>query len=142
MSKKRISDLEQQIEALIGNHVAELRRMAEAAVARAFCRASASGPGTGTPRRSGPRRTPTEMSALGERLYAAICAHPGAAMNTLAAELGATPRQLHRPVTTLRRAGRVRSVGQRQQTRYFPMTAKLAGRRSQAAAGESANSDG
>jgi len=68
------------------------------------------------------------MSALGERLYGAIVAHPGAAMNTLAAELGATPRQLNRPATTLRRQGRVRSVGQRQATRYFPMTAKAAGR--------------
>ena len=81
------------------------------------------------------------MSALSERLYAAICAHPGAAMCVLAAEVGATARELNRPATQLRRAGRVRSVGQRQSTRYFPMATKPAARRSQAAA-ESANSVG
>ena len=138
----RIGDLEQQIESLVQQHVAALRRTAEAAVARAFSRAGLPSRQSVMAPKSGVRRAPAEMSALGERLYAALCAHPGAAMNTLAAELGATPRQLHRPVATLRRAGRVRSVGQRQATRYFPMTAKSAGRRSQAAAGESANSDG
>jgi hypothetical protein len=124
MSKTRIGDLEQQIESLVRDHVAALRRTAEAAVARAFSRASATGRRSGTPRRSGPRRAPAELSALSERLYAAICAHPGAAMSTLAAELGATPRELTRPAMQLRRAGRVRSVGQRQATRYFPMAAK------------------
>jgi hypothetical protein len=34
------------------------------------------------------------MSALAERLYAVIGAHPGAAMTTLAADLGASPREL------------------------------------------------
>ena len=128
MSKTRIGDLEQQIESLVRDHVAAIRRTAEAAVARAFLRASAPGRRSGTPRRSGPRRAPAELVALGERLYAAICAHPGAAMSALAAELGATPGQLNRPATQLRRAGRVRSVGQRQATRYFPMAAKSAGR--------------
>jgi len=130
MSKTRIGDLEQQIEALVRDHVAELRRTAEAAVARAFSRTGAGTPDrrSRTPRTSGPRRASAEMSALGERLYEAISAHPGAAISTLAAQLGATPRQLNRPAATLRRQGRVRSVGQRQATRYFPMTAKSAGR--------------
>ena len=128
MSKTKIGDLEQQIESLVREHVAALRRTAEAAVARAFSQASVPSRRSVTARTSGARRAPAEMSALGERLYAAVCAHPGAAMNTLAAELGATPRQLNRPAMTLRRQGRVRSVGQRQATRYFPMTAKSAGR--------------
>ena len=42
-------------------------------------------------------------------------------MAVLAAEIGSSPRELNRPVTQLRSAGQVRSVGQRHLTRYFPM---------------------
>lgn len=66
------------------------------------------------------------MAGLSDRLYAAICANPGALMTVLSAHVGATPRELNRPALILKRAGRVRSVGQRQQTRYFPMAAKSA----------------
>jgi len=38
----------------------------------------------------------------------------------IAPTVGATPRELRRPSLLLRRAGRVRSVGQRHATRYFP----------------------
>jgi hypothetical protein len=65
------------------------------------------------------------MAGLSERLYAAVCAHPGAVMTVLAAHVGATPRELNRPALILKRAGRVRSVGQRAHTRYFPMPTKL-----------------
>ena len=97
-------------------------------MARAFSGAGTVGQRAASTRTSGPRRAPAELSALSERLYAAICAHPGAAMGVLAAEIGATPRDLNRPATQLRRAGRVRSVGQRQSTRYFPMATKPAAR--------------
>ncbi len=43
-------------------------------------------------------------------------------MAVLAPAVGATPRELHRPMATLKRDGRVRSVGQRHQTRYYPTT--------------------
>jgi hypothetical protein len=66
------------------------------------------------------RRTPAEVAELGERFYEVLCAHPGEAMVILAAKVGATPRELHRSVTLLKRAGRVRSVGQRGAMRYFP----------------------
>jgi len=42
-------------------------------------------------------------------------------MAVLAADLGATPRELHRAVAGLKQAGRVRAVGQRAHTRYFPL---------------------
>jgi hypothetical protein len=61
------------------------------------------------------------MEALEERLYEAIRRHPGETMAVISPAVGATPRALNRPATTLRRTGRVRSVGQRQYTRYFPM---------------------
>ena len=74
-----------------------------------------------------PRRTPEELSALGERLYSAICAKPGETMTVLATQLGTTPRRLERPVARLKRAGRVRSVGERSQTRYFPLVGDATG---------------
>jgi hypothetical protein len=130
MSTAKIGDLEIQIEELVREHVAALRRAAASAVERAFVQASSrrSSGSRGTPKafEAGSRRAPEEVAALGERLYAAISAHPGAAMSRLAAEVGATPRELNRPATLLRRAGRVRTVGQRQSTRYFPMSAKTA----------------
>lgn len=66
------------------------------------------------------RRTSADVAELGERFYEVLCAHPGEAMVVLAAKLGATPRELHRSVMLLKRAGRVRSVGQRGAMRYFP----------------------
>src|SRR5690606_1202889 len=68
------------------------------------------------------RRAPAEVSAVGERLYQAVCAHPGESMATLAKELEMAPRELQRPMALLREAGRVRCVGQRHLMRYFPRT--------------------
>lgn len=133
MNTSKIGNLEIQIEELVRGHIAELRAGAAAAVERAFARAAAHGRRAGraaasAPRASGQRRPPQEMAALAERLYAVVCAHPGAAMTVLAAELSTRPRELNRPALLLKRAGRVRTVGQRQGTRYFPM--KAAGTRS------------
>ena len=74
---------------------------------------------TGTSR----RRASADIEALGERFYRAVCKRPGETMAVLAAELGSSPQELNRPMTQLKRQGRVRSVGQRQFTRYFPLTA-------------------
>lgn len=67
------------------------------------------------------RRAPSEVAELSERFYTVLCRHPGATMAVLAPKVGASPRELHRPVALLKRAGRVRSAGQRQWTTYFPM---------------------
>ncbi len=66
------------------------------------------------------------MARLGERLYETVCAKPGETMAVLAADLGATPRELWRPMSQLKRDGRVRSVGARSFTRYFPMANEAA----------------
>ena len=68
-----------------------------------------------------PRRSRKELAALEERLYQAICSHPGETMAVIAPAVGATGRELNLPATSLRNKDRVRSVGQRQYTRYFPM---------------------
>jgi hypothetical protein len=100
-------DFSKRIEQLVAEHIAATRVAMQAAVDRAFAIAlapSASQRPTATPpttgpsrsRRTGPRRAADEIGALGERLYEAVYRTPG-------------------------ETGRIRSVGTRQATRYFPM---------------------
>lgn len=116
-------ELGQRIERLVQDHIAAIHRTAQEALARAFA------PRARTPERAvpsshaprlGKRRAPAEVSAVGERLYQVVCTNPGEAMAVLAREVGASARELQRPMALLKQAGRVRSVGQRSSTRYFP----------------------
>ncbi len=103
MTTTHLGTLQDQIERLVREHIVASRRAVAAAVERAF------GSAIGAPQKKrtrevpakageGRRRPPEEVAALGERLYRAICAHPGAAMTTLAAHVGATARELNRPL--------------------------------------------
>jgi hypothetical protein len=134
-----IDDLGRRIEQLVAEHIAAARKVAQEAVARALGAATHHVPAMvpvrplrrpAQPRaatsRTQARRPPEEVAALGERLYEAVCAHPGMGMAMLSKEVGAGVRALHRPMTLLRRAGRIRSVGTRRLTRYFPMVAAVA----------------
>jgi hypothetical protein len=131
--------LAEQIEQLVRDHLAANRAAVAAAVERAFAGANAVAGSDARPSRAtsadarpkarararakpAPRRAVEEVVALGERFYAALCRSPGEPMTTLAPQVGASPRALQVAVTRLKRAGRVRAVGQRQGTRYFPMT--------------------
>jgi len=117
-------DLGKRIERLVAEHLAASRRAAQDALERAFA------PAVGVPaapsRQSrstevGKRRASADVAALGERFYRAVCSKPGETMTVLAPEVGASARELHLPVMLLRRAGRVRAVGHRSSTRYFPL---------------------
>jgi hypothetical protein len=115
--------LSEQIEQLVRAHLEAMRREVAEAVARALSPSpsvartkSARPQSTGT----GGRRAPTELVALAEQLYELVAAQPGETMAVLAPAMGATPREMERPMKALRRAGRVRTVGQRHQTRYYP----------------------
>jgi hypothetical protein len=66
------------------------------------------------------------MTAASERLYQAVCAKPGASKAVLAAEVGLLARELDRPMGHLKNTGKVRSVGQRHLTRYFPLVGEVA----------------
>ena len=122
---KSHQDLAERIERLVQEHIESTRSAAKQAVERAFL-------GTGASPRRAPRssktsdarkrRASSEVAALGERLYKAVCATPGAPMTVLSKQLGASARELHRPMSQLKRSGRVRSVGERHATRYFPRT--------------------
>ena len=124
-------ELAQQIEQLVREHITISRALAKAAVERAFAAAieAEAEPAPPPPRartktRPGRRRSPAELAALGERFYAAVCKQPGETMTVLAGQVRATAGELHVPVAQLKRAGRVRSAGQRSQTRYFPLISK------------------
>lgn len=116
-------DLGQRIEQLIQEHFAASRVLAQEAVARGFATASRppSGPSRRTRGSPEKKRPSADIAALGERFYKAVCAKPGETMTVLAPDVGASARELQRSVTLLRRANRVRSVGSRHLTRYFPM---------------------
>jgi len=117
-------DLGKRIERLVAEHISASRKAAENAVERAFASA-ASTPAVASRRAKstevGKRRASGDLAALGERFYRAVCAKPGQTMTVLAPEVGASARELHRPIMLLRRAGRVRAVGHRSSTRYFPL---------------------
>lgn len=124
-------DLADGIERLVRDYISTIRIAAQGAVERAVTSRTGgkSAPSASTksrpesaPRsRQGARRSAEEIGALGERLYEAVCRTPGETMTVLAPRIGATARELNRPVIVLRRAGRIRSVGTKHQTRYFPM---------------------
>jgi len=123
----RIETLSAQIEHLVRAHIEATHREAAEAVARAFSATSAATRRSAASKPSGTavrRRAASELSVLGERLYEAVCAQPGETMAVLAPELGSSPRELHRPMAALKEAGRVRSVGQRSHTRYYPTVAR------------------
>jgi hypothetical protein len=116
--------LEAKIEELVRAEMVGIRASVAAAVDRALATVGGDRP-VPTRRRArsqtmSTRRTPEEVAELGERFAAAVAAMPGETMTTIAPQVGATPRELQLPVTGLKRAGRVRSVGKRQYTKYFP----------------------
>jgi hypothetical protein len=123
-----IEDLGQRIERLVQEHIAASRKAAQAAVERAFASATRAPIGTPppVPRLPGKKRASEQIAVLGERFFEAVSAKPGETMTVLAAEVGVSARELHRSVTLLRRAGRVRAVGSRHLTRYFPMANRTA----------------
>ena len=119
--------LEKRIEQLVREHIAVVRAGAEAAVARAFAESTGRSSKSPAPKAKPPaqrapyqRRTAEAVADLAERLCAAVHATPGETMTQLAAQVGATPSELSVPVDRLQREGRLRSVGKRQHTRYFP----------------------
>lgn len=67
-----------------------------------------------------PRRTPEQLQGLMDSVYQMLCGTPGQTMAALAEQVGSIPVKLQVPMARLKAEGLVRSVGQRQSTRYFP----------------------
>lgn len=131
---KSPEELTKQIEQLVAQYVAESRRAVRDAVERAFGTSPSSsriGKTGASPKVSRKacerRRQPEEVAQLGERLLELVRARPGESMVAFATELQLGVRELQRPMLQLKRDGRVRSVGQKQQMRYFPALGKAVG---------------
>jgi hypothetical protein len=125
-------ELGERIERVVREYISDSQIAAQAAMARAF--ASQAGPHprrirsqTPMPPRSGRnRRAPAQVVALAEHFYQAEGEHPGEKMAVLSGLVGSTARELHLSVTALKSAGRLRSVGSRNATRYFPLLGQAA----------------
>jgi len=134
MTALDISVLEASVEALIQQQVASYEEQLREALAGVLSKTRRERPrGRATKsdaasKRSapGPRRVPEELEALAERFFAAVEATPGETMLTLAGSLGLRSKELERPVLRLKKAGRIKTVGERNWTRYFAMTPRAA----------------
>jgi hypothetical protein len=115
--------LVRQIEGAVAEFITAGQAATQQAIARTFGQVSELPVATTTVKRRklGKRRSADEVAQLSESLYRAIAARPGAAMTELAADVGQTPMTLQIAVAQLRRQKQIRSAGQRQFTRYFPL---------------------
>lgn len=129
-------ELGDAIESLVASYIESVRDAAEQAVARGLVSREASkrrpSPATHTTSATSrsttpPRRTATELEDVCDALSERVRAQPGASMVELAEQMGADAGSLGRPMAKLRAAGRVRTVGQRHLTRYYPTVVRAAG---------------
>lgn len=114
------------IESLIGSYMDGVRVAAQQAVERAVRGTVAEGQprrqkqgGTDPATRMSRRAAPT-LAEMCNTLSEVVRANPGASMVTIAEKMGAKSVDLQWPMAKLKSAGRVRSVGQRSMTRYYP----------------------
>jgi hypothetical protein len=131
-----MKDLEQLIHEEMAGAAERVMRLSRSAAVAAFeqsfaClvghrQVQAAAPhSTKKPRRS-PSRSPvpprsrTEIDELSRRLLEAVRAEPGQTMAALAPRLQVDTSQLQVPAARLKKASRVKTVGQRQFTCYFP----------------------
>ena len=121
-------ELAQAIQSLVAEYVEAGQQAATRAVEEAFAGGRAGRrqvrAASSVRRRSAAasprRRTQAELVALTERLFDTVRSSPGEGMARFAEQLGVSSAELQYPMNRLRNAGRVRSVGERYQTRYFP----------------------
>ena len=120
--------LEGQISEALSAYLVAGERIARAAVERAL---GGGGLATAVPAKKPrsnravySRRSGEEIARLCDELCAAVLAHPGESMATLAEQLGEPPSRLTTVVARLKQQGRIRTAGSRQFTRYFPATTR------------------
>ena len=119
MTTKKPETLETKIEQMVREHLVAQEVAAKAAVERAFSLSALVKPSA--PRRAAKYRSRESIAELAERLYEAICASPGETMTVIAVRVGEAARVLKQPMMRLKETGRVRSAGERNFKRYFPM---------------------
>jgi DNA-binding transcriptional ArsR family regulator len=123
-STAKPEDLGEQVEQLVQAHLRACESAASAALRRAFSDTACPPSSRRRTSTAAPtsKRSVAQVAALSERLYEMICNHPGESIAVLAEHLDVSARALGSPMRRLRRAGLVKSVGNRHNTRYFPRT--------------------
>ena len=128
MTTINITALEASVEALIQQQLAAYEVQLREALARALHAQArpSSRRRTGVKPKAAvaspaQRRSPEELGALGERFFATVESAPGETMAVLARTLRVGSKQLERAVMGLKKTGRIRTVGERSQMRYYPM---------------------
>lgn len=122
------------IETLIGSYMDGVREAAQQAVDRALTRTAGGGrtSRSRSKKASAPsatrasRRTAAELDEICDGLCETVRTRPGATMAELAEQMGAQALRLQRPMARLKSTGRVRRVGQRHLTRYYPAVVRTA----------------
>jgi H2-forming N5,N10-methylenetetrahydromethanopterin dehydrogenase-like enzyme len=109
--------IDEQVEALLGNLNALVGELATEAIAQRMVKPSAKR----QRRRSEIHRTPEQIAAVVEELYAHVCRRPGETMATISSAMKYSARELAFPMRKLITTGRVKKTGQRQFVRYFPV---------------------
>ena len=109
--------IEEQVDVFVGN----LQQLVRDAAVDAIGRAMNGKARPKKPRQASERRTREQIAELTESLYRAICTNPGASMRAIGKSIAREPRELSLPAHRLIREGRVKTTGQRDQTRYFPV---------------------
>lgn len=122
------TQIEERINVMVGEVLVLLRRVANDAINNALSGTAATvgsgaAPERGKQRVSKPqaKRSPAELKDLSERLYQKIDEQPGQGMAVYAEALAVAARDLGVVMRRLKKDGRVRTVGERDRTRYFPM---------------------
>ena len=127
-----MSSIERELGDEISKAVGQFFAASHTAAIKAIDQAFDQGRGTGRtsrpasrPKTAGvvtvPRRTSEEIAVLKKRLYEIVCERPGEAIVVLAKQITSTPKELQVPIARLKAEGLLKTVGQRQAMRYFPL---------------------
>ena len=124
-----MKNIESRLNDIIESAVEQMKTVCHAALVagadRSFGASVAARRTVSTPRATSrmqtPRRTPEEITELAQRFLGMVQTEPGQTMSALAPKLDMPPTQLQVPVAYLKKAGKLKTAGQRSFKRYFPV---------------------
>ena len=139
--RRTMKTLDELIEAEVSIAVERIVRLSRGAAIAAFERqfsARTAVAGLGAPpepspppkanrnRPGSPRRSRAEIAALSSRFLEVVRSEPGQPMSVLAPRIGVSASELQVPVARLKIAKKVKTVGRRHMTCYFPVSDDVA----------------
>lgn len=116
------ADLCARIERLVLEHIAASQKAATEALHRAFSSALPRAERRQRARPTAHYRSKDALVALQDAIYQRLRENPGMGATELSAQLKTDARALSAPLAKLKKIGLIRNVGQRNATRYFPVS--------------------